>query len=447
MITSFKNFRFQNILRITLICFNCFFLFYLLSFTQFYITAGLFFLLILIQIFSFITYIEKSNKKLTQFLEAVRYSDFSTSFSEAGLGKSFDELNKAFNEVFDAFRATRELKEEHFQYLQTVVQHVNVGLMVINSDGKIELINRAASLLLKCPHLKHINELDNGFPSLKEIIIQKKQGDEQLLKLLINNQILQLSVKLSCFVSRGKELTLISIQNITHEMEEKEMESWQKLIRVLTHEIMNSLTPIITLASTANQILGVTKPDNLDEETYRDLNSAIATIERRAEGLLKFVEAYRHLTKIPKPQFTNFSIQQLTEEIYNLLYKKFEQNKVMLKTVSEESLMLTGDKALIEQVLINLLANSLEACVEKENAEIELRTFKNESGRICISVIDNGKGIEAEMIDKIFIPFFTSKSNGSGIGLSLSRQIMRLHKGSISVNSKPGIHTAFILQF
>ncbi|OFY88932.1 MAG: hypothetical protein A3K10_17930 [Bacteroidetes bacterium RIFCSPLOWO2_12_FULL_31_6] len=448
--TIFKSFRFICTFRILLICINCFILFYLIFYSSFYVTATLFLSLIILQIISFITFIEKTNRKLIQFLEAVRYSDFTTSFSELGLGKSFDDLNKAFNEVFNAFRATRELKEEHFYYLQTVIQNVNVGLLVFDKNGKIDLINGTTKQLLKIQNLKNISELNEQFTVLKEIIKQEKNNDEHLIKIQVNNQLLQLSVKTTSFTIRGKELILLSLQNITYEMEEKEMESWQKLIRVLTHEIMNSLTPIITLASTSKQLLQTKKQTSLiiDDETYEDLNSAMSTIEKRSEGLLKFVEAYRHLTRIPQPQFSRFLLKELFDNINKLFNKKLEQNSIQFKVyLADTSLMLTADFSLIEQVIINLVTNAIEAFKETAHPIIKINAVRNETGNICIQIIDNGIGISEDVLDKIFIPFFTSKADGSGIGLSLSRQIMRFHKGQIYVQSKKGEGSIFTLEF
>lgn len=244
---------------------------------------------------------------------------------------------------------------------------------------------------------------------------------------------------------RGKKYTLISLQNIHSELEEKEMEAWQKLIRVLTHEIMNSVTPISSLAGTVNKLLN--DPGKLDDE-ISDIKNAVKTIQKRSEGLIHFVENYRNLTKIPKPNFETFRVSVLTDRIYNLMKNEFAGNNIKFNTsIVPDNLTLSADSELIEQVIINLLLNAKFAIKNQQNPEISIRSYTDAGSKVIIRVEDNGPGISKEIQDKIFIPFYTTKKDGSGIGLSLSRQIMRSHFGSITVVSKEGEGTAFILRF
>ena len=228
------------------------------------------------------------------------------------------------------------------------------------------------------------------------------------------------------------------------------MEAWQQLIRVLTHEIMNSITPISSLASTVQSILktsvqGQTSPD---PESLDDINSAVNTIQRRSEGLIHFVNSYRNLTKIPKPNFQIFQISSLFERIQNLMSKELEEKGIKFsQCVTPDSLELTADPELVEQVVINLLINSEHSLESQEGAEISLAASLDERGKILIKVTDNGPGIPEDVLEKIFIPFYSTKKNGSGIGLSLSRQIMRAHGGNIRVASKAGEETVFTLRF
>jgi signal transduction histidine kinase len=252
---------------------------------------------------------------------------------------------------------------------------------------------------------------------------------------------------------RGEEFLLVSLQNISSELEEKEIESWQKLIRVLTHEIMNSITPISSLASTVREML-LTETNNeaflreLDDDDIDNVKQALTTIEGRSHGLLNFVETYRNLTRIPRPNFRYFTILILFDRIQVLLKPKMDKYNIncSLKVYPDE-LMITADPDLIEQVFINLLLNAIDAVKEKPQPEITVTASVNANNRINIDFYDNGYGIKPDILDKVFMPFFTSKKEGSGIGLSLSRQIMHLHKGSISVKSVPGEGTIFKLVF
>ncbi len=254
------------------------------------------------------------------------------------------------------------------------------------------------------------------------------------------------------FILQNEPLTLISVQNIQSELDEKELEAWQNLIRVLTHEIMNSITPIASLASTANRLLGNASTD-LEKypeirESFRDVSQAITTIESRSQGLLKFVESYRKLTRIPKPEFEIVPIRELFNRVVPLMQAKFDERGIRFtQSIEPETLEITADLNLVEQVLINLLQNALDWAGTKPNGEAILSAGMGNAGRPIVQIIDNGPGIQKEALEKIFIPFFTTKPDGSGIGLSLSRQIMQLHHGSISVTSEPGRNTVFTLKF
>jgi nitrogen fixation/metabolism regulation signal transduction histidine kinase len=282
-------------------------------------------------------------------------------------------------------------------------------------------------------------------------LLNLKPGEKTLIKLQDNENILQLSIYAAGFTLHQQGLTLISLQNIQSELEEKEMEAWQNLIRVLTHEIMNSVAPISSLSSTANELLtgdSNNKNQDLRTEVIKDVSVAVKTIERRSKGLMNFVDNYRKLTHIPKPDFEIFQVKTLFDRVKNLMKDQFEQKSINFKMqIDPESLELTADPILIEQVLINLCKNSVEAILEKNNPSIALLGKTDGRGNPVIQVIDNGEGIRGDVVGKIFIPFFTTKKEGSGIGLSLSKQIMRSHGGTLSVSSKPDVETVFSLRF
>ena len=445
----YKNFRLHCVIRVLLLGATIYLFFYLLLQTALYATIVIVASVIVYQIYALIHFVEKTNRDLTRFLEAIKHTDFSQTFSGTGLGSSFEPLKKVFNEVIEQFRRARSEKEEHFRYLQTVVQHVGIGLIAFTQDGEIGLINTAAKRLLRVAHLKNIKTLESLSKKLVATLLEMESGGKALIKIADKTEFLHLAVYATEFKLREQQFTLVSIQNIQSELEEKEMEAWQNLIRVLTHEIMNSVTPISSLASTVNELLE--KPKSRSEitpEYISDMRGAVLTIQKRSEGLLHFVDAYRSLTRIPRPNFKIFHVTELFSGVEQLLRASFKEKTIELNVrIAPESLELTADPEMIEQVLINLLLNAIQALHGKSDAKIELTSRLDERGRVIIQVVDNGPGIIPEVLDKIFIPFFTTKPEGSGIGLSLSRQIMRLHRGTITARSEPNVATIFTLRF
>ncbi len=449
----FKSFRLNVIIRVILLIASVLLLVYLFYNTRYTVSAVILCLLVFYQIFTLIMYVEQTNRKLTGFLQSIRHADFSTSFTEQGLGKSFEELNNSFNEVISEFKKYRSEREEHLNYLLTVIQHVSIGMIAYTKDGKVDQYNKAVSDLFRIKHIKNIIDLKKVKDDLPEQLLKMKAGSKMLVKVFVDDELLQLSINATQFKMRGEEFTLISLQNIHNELEEKEIESWQKLIRVLTHEIMNSITPISSLAGTVRGMLldetheELVKMNELDDDDVESVQSALSTIEKRSQGLLNFVEIYRNLTRIPKPNFRYFKVRQIFENAEQLLMPKIEQLNIDCSyKIMPDELMITADPDLVDQVIINLMLNAIDAV--KDNEKPIIRMVASEvNNKIKIEIRDNGYGIKPDIMDKIFMPFFTSKTHGSGIGLSLSRQIMHLHKGNISVRSKPDEGTIFTLTF
>ena len=439
----FKRFRVICIVRICILTILVGILFYFIfkRLPAFAVITGL---AIVQQILSLIRYVEQTNRDLARFFDAVQFEDFSQTFSQKGLGPSFDDLKKEMNRIIDKFKETRAEKEEHYRYLQIVVEHIGVGLMVFDQSGYVLLINKSAKRLLGIPFLRKLNELKKIDKNFVNVLNRLKPGDKVLCKLPEND--LQLNLYATEFVLHEHQYKLVSLQNIQSELEEKEMEAWQNLIRVLTHEINNSVTPIASLASTANDLLSA-KPETVSD-SLSDIRSAVQTIGKRSQGLLHFVESYRKLTKLPKPDFQIFAIQEIFNRVFQLMENQIKESRIRWSmSVDPASLEVTADPEMIEQVLINLLLNSIQALKGKKNGMIRLSASMDDKGRVTIQVHDNGRGILAEVQEKIFIPFFTTKKEGSGIGLSLSRQIMRLHRGSITVQSQLEKETIFTLKF
>ncbi|MEN8120008.1 MAG: ATP-binding protein [Bacteroidota bacterium] len=452
---TYKNFRLNIIFRVLLLVITIFILVYVVHSGEYYMTPFLFGILILLQIFSLINYIEKTNRIVTSFLESVRFSDFSRTFQVEGLGSSFDNLKRAFNKVIEDFQRIRTEKEEHYFYLQQIISHVEIGILAYQKDGTVEMINSSAKKLFNVQSLKNIQLLETWSPGFESVFFDIKPGDNELIKVQKGEEILQLSIYATQFKINEREIILVSIKNIQSELEEQEMKAWQKLIRVLTHEIMNSIAPIASLTSTVNVMVKETAKEisphitgDFDTDTFTDIIEALNTIHKRSTGLIHFVEKYRNLTKIPNPNFSVYKIKDQFENIYNLLKKESLEKEINITIiVVPEMLEVTADEQLIEQVLINLVKNSIHALENVEKGEIKLNAYINNSGKRVMQIYDNGQGIIKEVGDKIFIPFFTTKSSGSGIGLSLSKQIMRLHGGNIKVKSEPFVETCFTLTF
>ena len=450
---AYRHFRINCVLRVFSLAVTIAFFFFLLFKTTLHAALFILGVAIVYQTYALIHYIEKTNRDLTRFFQSIKFSDFSQTFKDSGQGKSFANLRAAFNDVLDAFRKARSEKEEHYRYLQTIVQHVGIGLIAFQPDGAVELINTAAKRLLGVAQLKNIKSLETWSLPLVKTLFTLKPKEKAQLRIDANNELLQLALYATEFKLRELTYTLVSIQNITTELEEKEIDAWQKLIRVLTHEIMNSITPISSLASTINELIkdsaNLRSEQKTEEnETLSDICDAAQTIQKRSEGLLHFVDAYRNLTLIQKPNFHIFLIRELFNRVGKLIQTNLKDKNILLEVIIQpKSLELAADPELIEQALINLLLNSLHAVEGQKNAKIILQARLDERSRTIIQVKDNGTGISKENMDKIFIPFYSTKEGGSGVGLSLSRQIMRLHNGTINVHSEPEVETTITLRF
>ena len=405
------------------------------------------------QVYSLIKFVERANRDLARFFQSIRYEDFSQSFKDDGLGPSFKALRSALADVTNTLRRTRAEKEEHAQYLQTVVQHIGIGLIVFQPDGTVELINNAAKHLLRVPWLKTISSLSSLSSELVETLIRLPPKEKGFVKIEDAKETIVLALYATEFKLRGRQFKLVSLQNIHRELEEQEMEAWQKLIRVITHEIMNSVTPISTLASTINGLITSAAPlpqgqSREKEEIRRDIQLAAETIEKRSHGLLHFVDAFRSLTLVPKPNPQIFGVKEILTRVGRLMNANMAGKNIRFSIdVEPAGVELNADPELIEQVLINLLLNALQAIEDQPAPAIQMKGFLDERGHVVIQVVDNGPGIPAENLEKVFVPFFSTKKEGSGIGLSLSRQIMRLHRGTIHARSQAGGPTVFTLTF
>lgn len=450
----YRNFRINALIRILLLAATIFAFFYTLT-DNLFITPALIGVFAFIQVFSLYKYIDKTNRDLASFLESIRFSDFSRSFQVEGMGSSFDELSKAFNDVIKDFQTVRTEKEEHFHYLQSIVQNIDVSIIAFQKDGTVEMINKAAKKLFQLSSLKNVKQLYQISNELVEKLLSIAPGESALIKVQQEDDLLQLAINSTEFKIHNKTIVLATIKNIQSVLEDQETEAWQKLISVLTHEIMNSITPIASLSSTIDMMIKNVQEEQqsnpnatIDSESANEIQQGLQTINKRSTGLLHFVNTYRNLTRIPKPNFKITTVKNLFDNLIPLMNEEIEKAGISFHSeIDPPDIEFSVDLELLEQVIINLLKNAIHALDGKENQQITMKAFLNKRGRVTIQVVDNGEGILPEVLDKIFIPFFTTKPKGSGIGLSLSRQIMRLHAGSITAYSTPGHGTTFTLTF
>ncbi|MEZ4896097.1 MAG: HAMP domain-containing sensor histidine kinase [Saprospiraceae bacterium] len=390
--------------------------------------------------------VDKTNSEVATFLANIRYNDYAVSYPEnKNVQDSYQTLHSAFNLVNEKFRNIRSEKEAQFQYLQAIVENVDAGLVCFEQNGKTVLMNKGIQQLLHKSYFPNFAAVQRYNENLYDALLNIQPGEKKLVKLVIENQIKQIAIRKTILKLREESLHLFALQNIHAELEQQEVDSWQKLIRILTHEIMNSITPVVSLAAMTNEMLSSDSIE--DAEVQDDIRKSIQTIERRSNGLLHFTETYRQLTKIPPPKFQQVDPTTLLDRIVVLFTKELQERKVnLIKRYPTYPVAEPMDPDLMEQVFINLIKNALEAVEQVEEPVIQVQIVKNPQGAIEISVSDNGPGIPESVADQIFVPFFTTKKNGSGIGLSLSRQIVQMHKGHIFASSSPEQGTCFTIQ-
>ena len=381
----------------------------------------------------------RSIRRMTRMIESVRYGDFSLSFSANGRNEMDRKLVEDLNEVIVRFRSELSEKEEKYQYFETLLDSVDTSVLVADKQGKVVWMNQAGMQDL-CGHAIHqLDELKMLNPDFPILIDALQPGEVKVIRIYKEDLMQDMAVTVTEYATRTADLRLINLKNIRSILEENEMEAWQKLVRVLTHEIMNSITPIISLSDTMCERA---IQQGMDEESM--MLQGMKTIHRRSKGLLNFVENYRKLSRLASPVLAPVKVGELLGDIQKL----FPSSKVRyIYKVEDECRKLMIDRSQMEQVLINLLKNASEACEESPNPEVVVETtYQEEKYIFQLSVTDNGCGILPDVLDRIFIPFFTTKSTGSGIGLSLCKQIVTMHGGSIRVTSEIGKGSCFVVK-
>ncbi len=399
-------------------------------------------------IMELVHFLNKTNRKIAYFFDAIRNEDSTLHFPVYTRNKSLKELNISLNKVNELIKSIKIEQREQEQYFQTILEHISIGIISYNEKGYISLANTAAKKLLCYEQLTHIEQLrrvdKNFYVALKEI----SPGERKVVSFNPGLGQVQLSLKTSLFKTTHENLMLVAIQDIKTELEEKELDSWIKLIRVLTHEIMNTIAPI---TSVSEMLLGYyvnLKEDNPSQKIIDNTIRGLEVINERGKGLISFVDSYRKLTRLPQPIKKPIQVQKFCKKIITLIsIEPVEGNVDFDIIIHPENMEVFADEEQISQVLINLIKNSREALAGEKNGKVIIVGRIDDYGSPRIEVIDNGPGISPEIANKIFIPFFTTKESGSGIGLSLSRQIMQLHGGSLKVKTTPEGETVFSMHF
>jgi two-component system, NtrC family, nitrogen regulation sensor histidine kinase NtrY len=416
-----------------------------------YWMAGIWTALITIGLFiNTMQFVDRSERKLTAFLLALKQNDFAFTFSETTSSDNYD-LHRAFNQLNDIFKNLRSERESQHQLLQVVVEYASAPMICFeDSNGEVYLINNAAKQLLQIPFLQKIDALSRVNFELSGLLRTINDGEKKTFKLAQGGKVVFLTITSQHVHFQNKKLKLVALFDVTSELAAREAESWHKLLRVLTHEISNSAIPLSTLSAYIYDLVIKSREQKreLTQEEREDIVESLRTIDQRSRSLKEFVQNFRSVGQIPEPQMERLAVTEIISDTVQLFAKDFEKESIQLQITKTEDTFIYADKNLTQQVFINLLKNAMEALSNmKDHKVIEIRTA-NEGNR-CINIIirDSGIGIAEEDLDQIFIPFYSTKKGGSGIGLSISQQIMQKQKGDIRVQSESGKGSVFTLSF
>ena len=449
---GFKRFSLFIVLRTILAMLTLIVLTYLVSNPGYHAATILAVAVLTFQLIELVRFVSKTNAELIRFFEAARHADYSQRFDLSNLGAGFDELGQAFGEILARLQTARTQHEETLRHLKAVVEHVPVPLLSVKSNEQITLWNNSARRLFGTTPVINIQDLavfNEHFPSQ---LLAMSAGERSLINITIDEMQHQLSIATTELIIDQQKEILISLQDIQSELDTAQLEAWQELVRVLTHEIMNSITPVASLAKTAADLVDDLShqnqlPKELEEE-LTDISDAVKTVARRSDGLMSFVTSYRQLTRLPEPNKQNIDINELFTQVQAIACQHWAEQGIELSTqVNPSSLKVSVDQGMVEQVLINLLLNAEHAVQHAKSPKIALTAQLNARGRVTIDIIDNGSGIETELQEKIFVPFFTTKREGSGVGLALTRQVMLVHGGYVSLTSEQNQGSKFTLTF
>lgn len=411
----------------------------LFCFFKIWYLAGIFsLLLIILSIYELFRFLSKRFEVIDDFFESVKYRDFSRQYLAENKSKDIRRFYEGFNTVNEVVRKMNSEKETQYLYLQKILELVDIGIMAYETEsGKVLWSNASFQNTLECPSFKNINFVSSRNPSVYELIFDKFYPKPTAVEISVQKEAIKVLLSNSIFQIDDKRFKLVVLHNIEDTLNKTESEAWKKLLSVMTHEIMNSIAPISSLANTLKFQVKMHQ-ENPGENILdiEDLDAGLSSIEKRSEGLLKFAKTYRSLNKVTSLNLEKVLVKDLFDNLEHLMKPQLKNKHVALEfQLTDKALEIEIDSYLMEQVIINLILNALEACEGTEKPEVNVMAVKKPNGKIMIAVIDNGSGIPIEIQDQMFVPFFTTKEKGSGIGLSLSRQIMTLHGGKIQIDN------------
>ena len=413
-----------------------------------YVTIGSA-ILAMLYLFNLHKYIVRRFREIDDFFEAVRYRDFSRRFVEDSGPSDIRKLHQGFNEVSRVVRQINTKKEVQYLYLQKILELVDVGIIAYDLEsGTVLWANDSFRHILNFPSFMKTSFVASRQPEIYTQIFRCHHQTPEAITLEIKREPTKLLISGTLFRIEERKYRLLALQNIEETLNQNEADAWKKLLSVMTHEIMNSIAPISSLAETLHLEVerAIEDPEGSPVD-MEDLELGISSIKNRSEGLMKFARTYRSLNKVTQLNLSQVRISDLFKGIENLMLPTLKEKRIQMEFQGDQNLEVEVDQYLIEQVLINLVLNSIEATAEVEKPTIVLSAEARDTGKVSIKIADNGTGIPEEIRETIFVPFFTTKSNGSGIGLSLSKQIMLLHKGKISIYSVEGKGTVISLLF
>lgn len=418
-----------------------------------YPTAALVMLIIaVLQAVDLTRLVSRTNQELARFLDALRYADFGQRFAFSGSGAGFQELGDTFTQILARFRADRSEQERELRHLKAILEHVPVPLVSVYTDGRVNLWNNAARRLFDRHNIQRLEDLSPFGPELSHEITRIQPGGRKLVRMQVDSLSQSMTLSASEIVTSGSTERLISLQNIQTELDGMQLTAWQDLVRVLTHEIMNSITPVSSLAKTASDLVVDVSESLADQpqlvEMLADVRNAVDTLARRSDGLTEFVSSYQRLMRLPEPKRSRFHVADLIDDVARIATVGWaERNLTLSQQTDPATLEVNADRHLLEQVLINLLKNSEQALDTEPGGSVSLRARLNPHGQVSMEVTDSGPGIAADVAARMFVPFYTTRKEGSGVGLALSRQIMNAHGGTISFSTPPEGGSRFTLAF
>lgn len=449
---SFKRFSLHIGIRTALIMLNLLVLTFLIISPGYHAASVLAICVLIIQCNTIVRVTTRTNAELVRFLDALKHADYSQRFELSELGSGFSELGKAFQDILLRFQSDRQEQEEQVRHLKAVIGHVPVPLISIKQDGQVTLWNNAVRRMFGSTNILRLQDLAQFGTEFCKEIDSMKAGEKRLIAFQTDNMTQHLSISMTQVIFATEQERLFSLQNIQNELDSSQLQAWQDLVKVLTHEIMNSITPVASLANTAADLVADTKQQALEQqdiqEQLNDIASAVTTVARRSESLMSFVSSYRKLTHLPEPTKDVFGVSELLAQVAELAKQQEDaQDITFIQNVQPQGLQMNADKTMLEQVMINLVKNAQQAIKGVSSPQISIQATLDRHGQVRIEVADNGPGIDKEIANKIFIPFFTTKREGSGVGLALTSQVMNAHGGSVKVSSSESGGALFSLVF